>query len=390
MRRRRIRKTPIIIILLFICLVFGSLFFFKEFFEKKTLPLPVDKETTEKNYSTTFTLAGNVLLNKEMWNDAKTEEGKYNFDSMFEYLNDIMKKSDLNFYTEESVIGGSTLGMTDFVNGVYSYNAPEEVGDALIKVGFNSVSLAGYHAYDKGINGITNSIKYWDSKKIMHSGANINNDDRLKNNIFEKDGIKIALLSYTLKTDTTINEDYAVNIYSEEKVKSDVEAIKKNVDVVMVSIDWTDMSNTTVTESQQKIVNYLVSLGVNIIVGNTGNTIEPIEIIDNTLVCYSLGNLLSGHAYTDSRISAIVDFELNITKKGTDTTIKFNDIDVLLTYTSNQNATNYKVIPFSKITNELVYYDTYYNKYKELLTKDKDYINMYSIGEQNGDNKSQS
>lgn len=392
MRKKRIRKTPIIVVLLFICLVFGSLYFFKGYFQKESSGKPTELEKTneEQTYSTSFTLAGNVLLNKEMWYDARNDEGKYDFSNMFDYLNDIMKKSNINFYTEESVIGGSALGTTDFVNGAYAYNAPEELGDALIKIGFNSVSLANYHAYDKGIDGITNSIKYWESKKVMHSGTSANKEDRLKNNIFEKNGIKYALLSYTLKTDTVINEEYAVNIYSEENVKADIESIKNNVDVIMVSIDWTNMGSSEVTEEQKTIVNYLISQGVNIIIGNTGNTIEPIEIIDNTLVCYSLGNLISGHSLVDSRISAVVDFELNITKKADETTIKFDDIDVLLTYAYNENSTNYKVIPFSKISTELVNYESYYLKYKELLTKDKEYINLYTIGEKNGDTKSQS
>lgn len=389
MRKKRIKLVPIIVILLFICLIFGALYVFREYLQKEDQPTPLNKDNVEKTYTTSFTLAGNVLLNREMWYDSQNEDGGYDFSYMFEYLNDIMKKSDINLYSEQSIIGGSGLGTTGFVNGAYNYNAPTELGDELIKIGFNAVSLANYHAFDKGIAGINNSIDYWESKKIVHSGTSKTEADRLKNNIFESDGIKYALLSYTLATDTTFTEEYAINIYSEEKVKSDIDAIKSNADVIIVSMDWSSQY-TEVTEEQRTIVNYLISQGVNVIVGNTGNTIEPIEIIDNTLVCYSLGNLISGHTLIDSRISAVVDFELSLTKGEDKKEIKFNDIDVLLTYGYNLNTANYKVIPFSKINTELYNYGTYYNKYKELLTKDKEYIKLYAIGDENGDTKSES
>ena len=63
---------------------------------------------------------------------------------------------------------------------------------------------------------------------------------------------------------------------------------------------------------QKRIAKHLESLGADIIVGNTGYTIQSIEMINDTLVCYSLGNLLSGHYAADSRISAMIDFDLDV------------------------------------------------------------------------------
>ena len=57
------------------------------------------------------------------------------------------------------------------------------------------------------------------------------------------------------------------------------------------------------------------------------------------------------------------------------------NINVLLTYAYNTNGTNYKVIPFTKLSTELANYKSYYEKYSSLLTSSNDKIKVYPIGE---------
>lgn len=380
--RKRIKKGSIIVsILILIVLVFGSLYVFNEYFRKDVVedkPTELNKgETTSKTYSSSFTLAGNVLLNNAMWGDGLKEKDVYDFTNMVSVLKEGMKKSNINFYSEQSIIGGAELGISSFS----TFNSPKEIGDAMVDAGFNMVSLASYHGYDKGTTGIENSIKYWNSKAAVYSGMSIDEENRLKNNTIVKNGVSYTLLAYTLSTDVKPKESYSVNVYSEELVKSDIEKIKDTTDIIIVSIDWGTIKNAEVTERQKEVVTYLIKEGANIIIGNTGASIQPIEIIDNTLVCYSLGNLLSSHATIDQRISAIVDFDLSLTKKDKEKTVEFKNINVNLAFAYNKNGANYKVIPFTKLKDELKDYKTYYEKYKTLLTKEKDYINIYAIGE---------
>lgn len=372
MKRRRTKKWPFFMLLVLIALVFGTLYFFKDDFIKGKKNVEEEEETLEKKeFNASFTLAGGILINSNMWTDSKTAEG-YDFSKMFEDANDIMKKSDINFYFQDSILGGNDLGASAF----YNYNTPNELLDTLTKMGFNMASLGSYHAYDKGLTGITNSMKLLKDKKVTYSG--INDSEKANNsNIITKKGMKIGLLSYTIGLDEVVNEEYAVNVYDADKAKTDIENLKKNVDLVIVSIDWNNLNSSEVTESQKEIATKLSELGANIVVGNSYNGIQPIEMINNTLVCYSLGNLLSGHTLIDSRISAMVDFDVKVIDKD----VKINDINVSLYYAYNLNGRNYKVIPFAKISNELANYKTYYDKYKELLTKDNNEIKFYNIGE---------
>lgn len=387
-KKRKAKKGPIIVLLLILILaIFGSLNAFSDVFKKEIeedKPTELDKE--EINRSVTFTFAGNVLINDRMWYDTSTEDNTYDFKYVFEDLKTTMKKSNINFYSQQSILGGKELGISYYSN----YNSPIDLGEAMVDIGFNMISLANYHAYDKGITGIMNSLDFWDKNNVVYSGTSISEEKRNSNNIITKNNIKIGLLAYTMGTDTVFNESYEINVYDKEIVKSDVETLKEKTDIIIVSMDWGNTGLLEVNSTQKEIANYLSELGVDIVVGNTGYSIQPIEKINNTLILYSLGNLLSGHILADSRISAVVDLKLNMNIKDDVKTIQFSDINVLLTYAYNNDTMNYRVIPFNKLTNQLYNYQEYYDKYKEVLTRNIANINIYKIGEENGDTKQES
>ena len=384
MRRQKRSKRPFILLLSLIIMIFGSLYLFKGFFKKDNGTNDNNDNDNNNNNivenvkerSITFTLAGNVLLNAEMWYDTASD-GQYNFEYVFEDINNIMKKSNVNFYTQQGILGGKDLGLTSYTN----FNTPYDTATELTKVGFNTISLASYHANDRGVQGITNAINFLNENKISYSGISLNEEDRLKNSIIEKNGIKVALLGYTMGSTIATNNTYSVSIYSEEQVKKDYDAIKDQADIIMVAIDYSNNRSLEVTEQEKTIANYLANLGVDIVIGNTGYSVQPIEKINNTLVFYSLGNMLSGHSLTDNKISAIVDFKYTIKEKGGNIEKNYDDINVLLTYAYSLNGVNYKVVPFTKIQTELNDYKIYYEKYNKLLTENNKNVKLYPIGE---------
>lgn len=382
MRRQKRSKRPFILLLSLIIMIFGSLYLFKGFFKKDNGTNDNNDNDNNNNIvenvkerSITFTLAGNVLLNAEMWYDTASD-GQYNFEYVFEDINNIMKKSNVNFYTQQGILGGKDLGLTSYTN----FNTPYDTATELAKVGFNTISLASYHANDRGVQGITNAINFLNENKISYSGISLNEEDRLKNSIIEKNGIKVALLGYTTGLTIATNNTYSVSIYSEEQVKKDYDSIKDQVDIIMVAIDYSNNRSLEVTEQEKTIANYLANLGVDIVIGNTGYSVQPIEKINNTLVFYSLGNMLSGHSLTDNKISAIVDFKYTIKEKGGNIEKNYDDINVLLTYAYSLNGVNYKVVPFTKIQTELNDYKIYYEKYNKLLTENNKNVKLYPIG----------
>ena len=367
-KKKNKKGSLIIVFLVLIIVVFGSLYVFNEKFRKGTGEKPTELDKTDENplvYTGSVTLAGNVLINSDMWYDTRSGDGVYDFSNAFKLFKENLKKSNISFYTQQSPVGGKDLGMSKN----YNYNSPNDILDEML----------------------SNEITYLNEKDVIYSGVSTKEEDRLKNSIITKNGITYALLSYTMSTDEKLKDTYSVSVYSEELAKKDIDKVKSSVDVIIVSIDFGNVANSTqVSEKQKSVVDFLVKEGVNVIVGNNSYSIQPIEIIDNTLVCYSLGNLLSGHTRIDSRISAVVDFNISLTKEEGKKKIEFKDINVMFTYSYNKDNSNYKVVPFNKITNEFSSYKTYYEKYKTLLTDGKDYINVYALGDTNGNTEQKS
>ena len=120
------------------------------------------------------------------------------------------------------------------------------------------------------------------------------------------------------------------------------------------------------------MANYLASLDVDIIIGTHPHVIQPITWIDDTLVIYSLGNLISAQYQDDNynkMVGLLTSLEINKTVKGDTSKITINNINNELIYTYYSNWRNFKVIPFSnsEIAKYLPDYQSVYNTYKDIV-----------------------
>ena len=189
-------------------------------------------------------------------------------------------------------------------------------------------------------------------------------------NIINKNGLKIALLSYTTSTDEVVAESYAVNIYSDEKVKSDIEKIKDKVDLIIVSMHWGEEYTHTPTYEEKNIANYLASLGVNIVIGTHPHVIQPIDFIGDTMVIYSLGNFLSSQIGIERLTGLMASVTIKKTVVDGVSIITLEDPAAELVYTKKPSyGVGYKLYPFSKLNDSIFPgYKTYYEKYINIAT----------------------
>jgi len=210
-----------------------------------------DNNLKDKKKKMSLIAVGDVLIHESVYKDAfQPNSDKYDFSKMFTDVEPIIKKYDLKFCNQESTIGGSALG----ISGYPSFNAPDEIGDEIVRLGFNLISLANNHAMDKGKDAILYSNSYWKTKDVITAGSYSNSDERNKVNIYEKNGIKYAFLAYTTSLNgNNLPNDYLVNMYSNTKVKNDIEAVKDKVDVIIVSMHWGEEYTNTPTSSEKEI-----------------------------------------------------------------------------------------------------------------------------------------
>lgn len=383
-KKRRLKYKNIFIAFSIIILFILSVIYILNFNAKNNIK---DNNITKENkeeYRATMVMVGDNLIHDKIYNEAKKNSGgnNYNFKPMIENIKEIVNKYDIAYYNQETILGGSNIGVSSYP----AFNSPYEVGDAMIDAGFNLVSLATNHTMDRGEEAILNSRKYWDSNSdVMAVGSYDSIDARNKINIKEINNIKYTMLNYTYGTNgikIPTGKEYLVNVWPvtgnnpetdneyqkyKETIKKDIERVRDKVDVLIVAMHWGIEYETTPNNYQIDAAKFLASLGVNIIIGTHPHVIQPIDYIDDTLVIYSLGNFLSAHEVInmDNRVGLMSTLEIVKDNNG----IKLEKINNELLYTYYKDGyTDFKVIPFSKMEDKyLSGYKDIYDKYKSII-----------------------
>ncbi|MBR6690824.1 MAG: CapA family protein [Bacilli bacterium] len=357
MKKRKLKTSVYFIILVFIVLIMSLVILLKNQDEKN-----VDKSKDNENETTnkvveevpkekrmSLIAVGDILIHESVYKDAYNKEtNTYDFHYMFTDIEPIIKKYDLKFCNQESAIGGRSLG----ISGYPSFNSPDEIGDELVNLGFNLISLANNHTLDKGEDAALYSNSYWKSKNVNFAGSYSSDEERNEVKIYEQNGIKYAFLAYTVNSNAKVRKDYLLNMYSADKAKNDIDKVKDQVDVIIVSMHWGVEDTNTPTESQRQIADYLSSLGVNLIIGHHPHVVQPVEYVNDTLVIYSLGNFISNQL--SIRLNNGIGLMYGIDIVVDDSGLRFENEYKELVLAYAEKSTNFKVIPFSKLNNDLL------------------------------------
>lgn len=385
-RKVRLKKNGKLLFIIILIVCAGIIYFSSSNFsffkstdkvEKKDV---VKKEVKkDEDYTAKVFMVGDALIHSAVYEDARQSDGSYDFTPMLSAIKPISSKYDLAYYNQETILGGKDLGYSNYPR----FNSPQEVGDAFVDAGFNLVSLATNHTMDKGEQGVLNSVAYWKTKSnVVSSGQWSSEEERNQSitTIYEVNNIKYAFISYTIWTNglsTPTGKEYLNNLYSEEKAKADIEAVRDKVDFVIVAMHWGTEYSFKVDAKQEEIANYLSSLGVDLIIGAHPHVIQTVEYINNnkTFVVYSLGNFISDQNDVDNFTG--LAFEVTL-KKHVDVDDKVTNSVVEpkaeLVYTTTTKVRgvnhNFKVVPYPNLTdNELKNYLSYYDSYKSIVNE---------------------
>ena len=176
----------------------------------------------------TIRMTGDILLHDRVAQYALQEDGTYQFAPIFDALEEEIKEADLAIVNQEVIIAGEDFGVT----GYPCFNAPFELGDALVDAGFDVICHATNHALDKGKAGLLSCIQFWKTEypgtAVLGIQETAEEQDEIY--IYEQDGIKVAVLNYTYGTNgipLPADMPYAVNLLKEEEVVADREKAEK-------------------------------------------------------------------------------------------------------------------------------------------------------------------
>ena len=307
---------------------------------------------------------GDVLMHTPLLNYADNGDGTYDFNSIFAVMKDDISRADIAVCNQETPVDPTV----DADGGIhFIFNTPTEIVDAEINAGFDVATQASNHTYDMGWDGVIHTVDYWKTRadQIKMIGANSSQEERDTIMVYEKNGIKIAMLNYTYGLNGfTMPDDmqYLVTLiedYNYDLIVSDIQKAKSMADFVIVFPHWgTEDLVGDITDFQDYWGRVFTEAGADLIIGTHPHVCEKIEWITtdngNRALCYySIGNYASNQQETPEVLGGMA--KVRIVKEGDNTYIDESATGVVPVVTHNvpaggftQNVVCYKLQDYSE------------------------------------------
>lgn len=235
---------------------------------------------------------GDMIFHQPIVKNYRSNDS-YDFTPIFNNISSDINEADLAIANFEGSVNSNRK-----LSGFPLFNFPKETIYSLKNVGFDLLSTANNHALDTGLDGIAETISQINESGMKNFGTLAEDGD--KGIIVEKNGIKIGLISFT----DTLNgmdslmrgKEYSVNTFAQD-VKSDIQNLKDNTDIVIVYPHWGNEYQLVPNERQIFLKEMLQESGADIILGSHPHVLQRYEVEDKNnkkyFTIFSMGNALS-------------------------------------------------------------------------------------------------
>lgn len=369
MKNKKLEKELLALILTIVfCIIAVSivlLILINTFNEKKNNEAQVvEKAPVVLNYNASIFYGGKVDVDKDLVR-GYTIDNDMNFYTLFSSIEPAITNNDVSIFGFDDVV----------VEDYADKGTPTALIDDMESIGFNMVAMLGSNTLSLGEEALSKSFDYWDQQTMYFAGGNRSIDESTE--IFTKNGINFGLLSYTMPSnlsEITIENPSLLDVYNDQKAQEDVTNLKSQVDVVLVYIDWNDVETMEVTGDQKRVAKLLADAGADVVLGTNTKTIQPVEWIDDTIVYYSLGNMITDDTDLDQSIGLVGSLFIQKTVVDGVVTIEKSQPKADLIYITNSLVP--RIMMFDELTDELKNKDKIYNEYTSIVTQLDDSIRI--------------
>ena len=256
----------------------------------------------------------------------RIEENGDTFDGVRHY----MEEADINFGQLEQLISGETGGVRHLhfngfdrsdMNDTAGWMPTPELGAKVIEdAHINVMSYATNHTMDIGDEALFETIDTLREHGVTIVGAGKNLADARKPAIFDIDGTRVGVLGYcsVVTRGYEATKDHAgcvplraktfLEVYdlqpgmpprihskADPKEKAlmieDIQKLKEQVDVVVVSMHWgIHWVPDVIAEYQKELAHAAIDAGEDLIVGSHPHIMKGVEVYKGKVIFYSLSN----------------------------------------------------------------------------------------------------
>ena len=281
----------------------------------------------------TIVAVGDLLFHKQLEQQALTPAGNYR--DFWKPLASVLANADLTYANFEGAAADGVTSGLDIVkdpgrewnNKVYSapvltlsYNYHPSVIDDLIASGFDVVSTANNHAFDRGAIGVDRTVFNMQKRGLAFSGTHDRASlDQPYSIVTQVKGFNVAWLACTFSLNGFDDrKGQVLNCFSErEKVLGEIRRLTASpeIDAVILTPHWGQEGSVNPEKRQRTLAKDAIEAGATAVVGTHPHVVGPWEKVTSAdgregLVIYSTGNFISNQRKPEQRIGELALLEL--------------------------------------------------------------------------------
>lgn len=178
--------------------------------------------------------------------------------------------------------------------------APPAAARGLADAGLDVLGCANNHAHDQDASGMARTVESLRAAGLVAVGADVDPERAFGAEIVERDGVRVAFLSYTERINRPAgrSEPRAAIAWIKQRDPSDaIRAARTRADVVVLAVHWSHDFIPHPHRRQREAARAWVDAGADLVVGTGPHVLQEVERLPSprgeAVVAYSLGNLLS-------------------------------------------------------------------------------------------------
>ena len=263
-----------------------------------------------------FAAVGDNLIHRQIYDYAfRHFDGC--FDDLFASVQQELDRYDVTSINQETIY----VDRPEQYSSYPLFGTPLQVGDAVVKAGFDIVSCATNHALDMGTEALDLTASLYGQAGVLCPGIQPSGDGVYRPyEIYEKNGIRCAVFSYTASANGHAlpeNAPYVLHtLEDEQQVRADLQAGRAAADVSIVYVHWGTEYADEPDEEQRRWAAVFSDCGADVVIGTHPHVLQPCEWVTGqdghrTLVFYSLGNFISAQTQEACRQGGLAYFTVS-------------------------------------------------------------------------------
>jgi poly-gamma-glutamate synthesis protein (capsule biosynthesis protein) len=265
-------------------------------------------QSSDSLASVSLLALGDVNLGRTV--GQKILKGK--MDYPFEKFGDVLKRAEIVYANLECPVTDQN-GETQSPKSNVIFCAPPGAATTLRRAGVTVVSTANNHAFDYGLKGLRETIKYLNQDSINFTGTVADSGVKFAPVIIERNNIRIGIIAYT----QTVNmvrgtKSGLISVFDSARAQHEIGTLKDSVDFVLASYHGGDEYKDVSGKSAEREMKLLAEFGADVVFGHHPHVPQGIEIYHGCLMFHSLGNAVFNQPqrfWTQRSFAALVGFE---------------------------------------------------------------------------------